>query len=126
MQVYRTDAEAFLGELDREFYLHFSGRQDDYGIEAIYERHADLFTREAVGALRERGVPALLEFAVQGLIGRETKAEAAELARREAALEVEVDGARLPYRKAPAVQPSCRAASSCDLPSRQHRRTGSR
>ena len=32
----------------------------------------------------------LLEFAVHGLIGQECKAEAAELARREAALEVEV------------------------------------
>jgi hypothetical protein len=100
LRAYRTDAEAFLGELDREYYLHFSGQQDEYGIEAVYERHPGLFTREAVESLREDGCRALLEFAVQGLIGRETKAEAAELARREAALEIEVDGGRLPYREA--------------------------
>jgi hypothetical protein len=104
LPAYRDEAETFLGELDREFYLHFSGRQDDYGIEAIYERHAGLFTRRAVDQLREQGTRPLLEFAVQGLIGRETKAEAAELARREAALEIEVDDRGLPYREAPVVQ----------------------
>src|SRR4051812_38620647 len=104
LDAFRTDAEAFLGELDREYYLHFPGRQDDYGMEAVYARHAGLFRREAVEELREEGNGALLEFAVQGLIGQETKAEAAELARREAALEVEVDGRRLPYRETSVVQ----------------------
>jgi hypothetical protein len=101
---YRTEAEAFLGALDREYYLHFSGRQDEYGIEAIYDRHDGLFTREAVEGLREAGAPALLEFAAHGLAGRETKAEAAELARREAALEVEANGNRMPFREASVTQ----------------------
>jgi hypothetical protein len=104
LEAYRAEAEAFLGELDREYYLHFSGRQDDYGIEAIYERHASLFSRESIEGLREEGARALLEFAVHGLIGQETKAQAAELARREAALEVEIDGKRLPYRETSVVQ----------------------
>src|SRR3954454_5205286 len=104
LQAYSTEAEAFLGELDREFYLHFSGQQDDYGIEAVYERHAALFTRAQVERLREDGSRTLLEFAVQGLIGRETRAEAAELARREAALEVEIDSKRVPYREASVIQ----------------------
>ena len=46
----------------------------------------------------------LLEFAVHGLIGQECKAEAAELARREAALEVEVDGEPMPYRETSVAQ----------------------
>ena len=46
----------------------------------------------------------LLEFAVQGLIGRDTKEGAAELARREAALEIDWDGEALPYRSAAVVQ----------------------
>ncbi|HEY1360201.1 MAG TPA: hypothetical protein VGF21_18015, partial [Thermoleophilaceae bacterium] len=75
-------------------------QQDDYGIEAVYERHAGLFSREAVDELRSAGNRELLEFAVQGLAGQETKAEAAELARREAELEIEVDGERMPYREA--------------------------
>ena len=104
LEGYRAEAEAFLGKLDREYYLHFSGRQDEYGIEAIYERHASLFSRESIDGLRARNAQALLEFAVHGLIGQETKAEAAELARREAVLEVEVDGTRLPYRETSVVQ----------------------
>src|SRR3954452_14333657 len=104
LDAFRSEAEAFLGELDREYYLHFSGQQDDYGIEAVYERHAGLFGREAVEELREAGNRELLEFAVQGLIGQETKAEAAELARREAGLEIEVDVERIPYRETSVVQ----------------------
>src|SRR4051812_25693598 len=100
LEAFRSESEAFLGELDREYYLHFSGQQDDYGIEAVYERHAGLFGREAVDELRSSGNRELLEFAVQGLIGQETKAEAAELARREAELEIEVDGEKMPYREA--------------------------
>ena len=48
--------------------------------------------------------PALIEFAVQGLIGQELKAGAAELARREAALELEWDGETVPFRSAAVLQ----------------------
>jgi hypothetical protein len=104
LQAYRTEAEEFVTALDREHYLHFSGRQDAYDIEPIYERHAGLFSREVVEGLREKGTRLLLEFAVQGLIGRETKGEQAELARREVELELEVDGERLPFRSAAVAQ----------------------
>ena len=102
---YRSEAEEFLTAIDREYYLHYSGQQDDFEIEAIYDRHAALFSREAVEGLREAGAPrALVEFAAHGHIGRETKAESAELARREAALELEWDGERIPFRSAATVQ----------------------
>jgi len=104
LAAYRADAEEFVSSLDREYYLHFAGLQDEFDIETIYERHGELFTRDNVRRLREDGTPQLLEFAVQGLIGRELKAEQAEVARREAALEIEVDGQRMPWRQAPVVQ----------------------
>jgi len=104
LAAYRADAEQFVSSLDREYYLHFAGLQDEFDIESIYERHADLFSRDNVQRLREEGTSQLLEFAVQGLMGRATKAEAAELARREAALEIEVDGETMPYRQAAVVQ----------------------
>jgi hypothetical protein len=104
LTAYRTQAEEFVSALDREYYLHFSGQQDEFDIEPIYERHAGLFAREVVEELREAGNRALLEFAVHGLIGRATKAEEAELARREASLELELDGERLPFRQAAVVQ----------------------
>jgi hypothetical protein len=105
LTAYRAEAETFLSALDREYYLHFSGRRERYDIEPIYERHAELFSPRVVDALREErdggpGGRLLLEFAVRGLIGRETKAEEAELARREASLEITVDGERLPFRSA--------------------------
>ena len=104
LDAYRQGAEEFVSALDREYYLHFSGQQDAFDIEPIYDRHADLFTRDAVDGLRGEGTRQLLEFAVHGLIGRETKAEQAELARREAELEIEVNGERMPFRSAVAVQ----------------------
>ena len=105
LTAYRSEAEEFLTAIDREYYLHYSGQQDEFEIEAIYDRHADLFSRESVDGLREAGAaPALVEFATQGHIGRETKSQAAELARCEAALELEWDGEPLPFRSAAVVQ----------------------
>jgi hypothetical protein len=102
---YRREAEEFVSALDREYYLHFSGQQDSFDIEPVYDQHAQLFSRESVDALRGSGNRHLLEFAVHGLMGRATKAEEAELARREASLVLEVDGESMPFRQA-AVQQS--------------------
>ena len=105
LAAYRAEAEDFLSSIDREYYLHYSGQQDEFEIEAIYTRHADLFSRASVDSLREAGAaPALVEFAVQGHIGRELKEGSAELARREAKLELEWDGEDVPYRSAPVLQ----------------------
>ncbi|HEX4719527.1 MAG TPA: hypothetical protein VH300_13420 [Thermoleophilaceae bacterium] len=101
---YRADADQFMAELMREHYLHFSGQKDEFEIEPIYDRHAELYSRQAVEELRGSGNRELLFFAVQGLMGQETKAEEAELARREAALEIVVDDERLPFRQAPVIQ----------------------
>jgi hypothetical protein len=104
---YRARAETFTSEIGLEHYLHYAGLQESYEIEAIYDRHGELFTREAVEALRDGGAPrALVEFAVHGLIGRATAPAAAELARREATLELEVEPGeeRIPFRQAPVVQ----------------------
>jgi hypothetical protein len=101
---YRTQADQFMAELMREHYLHFSGQKDEFEIEPIYERHADLYSRATVDELRGAGNRELLMFGVQGLMGQETKAEEAELARREAALEVEVDDEKIPLRQSPVAQ----------------------
>lgn len=99
---YRAEAETFLTAVDREYYRHYSGQQEEFDVEPIYARHEDLFSRDAVEALRDGagGSRELLEFAVHGLIGRATTAETAELARREASLELEANGERMPFRQA--------------------------
>ena len=101
---YRTEAEAFLSAIDLEYYLHFGGRKDDFEIEAIYERHARLFSREAVDGLRDAGNRTLLRFAAEGYVEQAVKELAAEFARVEAALEVEIDGESYPYRQAAVLQ----------------------
>ena len=60
----------------------------------------------------------LLELAVGGLLGRETKREEAELAEREAALELEVDGERLPYRQSAVTRPTSPTRSAARRSSR--------
>jgi hypothetical protein len=101
---YRAQADEFMTELMREHYLHFSGQKDEFEIEPIYDRHAQLYSREAVEELRGSGNRELLMFAVQGLMGQETKAEEAELARREAALELRIDDDVVPLRQSPVAQ----------------------
>jgi hypothetical protein len=105
---YRRQAEAFCEQIDREYYLHHSGRKRSFDIEPIYDRHAELFSRGAVEELRDaaetaggeerRRVRSLLDFAFQGHLGREVKAEATRLAELEAEMVVEDDGKAMPYR----------------------------
>jgi hypothetical protein len=111
---YRRQAELFLEELDREYYLHLAGHKPDLGVEAIYDRHAPLFERgavERVGA--ERGAATgedavrlrhLHRFALEGHVGRATRAEEARLAELEATLQVEVGEETVPYRAAAIAQ----------------------
>jgi hypothetical protein len=111
LQAYASEAEAFVGAMDREYYLHFAGHKSNLEIASIYERHRSLFEREAVDELRERHAGAhagdaerrtryLLELAVGGFMGEATKSHEEALAEREATLQIEVDGRREAYRQA--------------------------
>jgi len=114
LESYSERAEQFVSELDREYHLHFSGQQAEYRVEEIYDRHRELFGRDAIEALREAATDGdgetsrrgalLLELAVGGFLGLACAAEEAEIARREATLELDLDGERIPYRRAPAEQ----------------------
>ena len=111
---YAAAAERFLGELHREYHLHFSGQKIQFEVERVYEAHASLFGADSVQRLRERASAAggeerrraayLLELAVDGYLGRACATEAAAVANREATLELEVDGGPIPYRAAPVEQ----------------------
>jgi hypothetical protein len=101
---YGAQADQFMAELMREHYLHYSGQKEEFEIEPIYERHADLYTRRAVDDLRRTGNRELLMFAVQGLMGQETKREEAEIARREVAIQLRVGDDTIPLRQSLVVQ----------------------
>jgi hypothetical protein len=111
---YRERAESFIEELDRESYLHLAGHKPELEVEAIYERHAPLFEREAVERIGEarrastgengRRLRYLQQFALEGHLGAATRAEEARLAELEATLKVEVDAESMPYRAAAIAQ----------------------
>jgi hypothetical protein len=111
---YRRDAELFLEEIDREYYLQGAGHKPDLEIEPIYERYEPLFDRaavERVGDARraadgeeETRLRYLQQFALDGHLGSITRAFEARLAELEASLEIEVGGEEISYRMAPVVQ----------------------
>jgi hypothetical protein len=111
---YRREAETFLEEIDREYYLQGAGRKPDLDIEPIYERHEGLFervsvervgeARRAAGGEEEARLRYLHQFALDGYLGSITRAFEARLAELEASLELEVVGETLSYRMAPVVQ----------------------
>jgi hypothetical protein len=116
LDAYRVAAERFSAELSLAYYRHYAGLTGQLAIEPVYARAAHLFERDAVLALRERAeagatrdddgrrMRALLRFAVEGRLGCRTQNLDAELARREALTEIEVDGARLGLREALSMQ----------------------
>jgi hypothetical protein len=112
---YRRRAERFSEELSREYYLHLAGQRPELEIEPIYDRYADLFASAEVERLRglagaargddeKRRLRYLLQFAFDGLLGLETRAESVELAGLEASLEVNPGDGPVPYRSIPIEQ----------------------
>ena len=114
LETYSSRMESFVSEMDREYHLHFSGRQPEYEVQAIYDSHSELFERGSVDALRalasegdgELGLRAsmLLDFAVSGYLGIACAAEEEEIAKRSADMKLELDGESIPYRRIPAEQ----------------------
>ncbi len=114
LESYSRRAEEFVSELDREYHLHFSGQQASYRVQEVYDRHRELFDRGAIDSLREvsrgedgdlaRRASLLLELAVGGHLGLACAAEAEEVARLEAGLELGANGEAIPYRRIAAEQ----------------------
>jgi hypothetical protein len=120
LSAYRTQAEAFVAELGDAYHRHYAGLADEFAIDAIYARHAELFSFEAVEWLRAAvgraaGAPGvrddearrlrmLLDFAVEGLLGRATAAEEEALAQREATLRLDLPGGPLGFRESSVAQ----------------------
>lgn len=111
---YRREAELFLEEIDREYYLQGAGHKPDLAVETIYERHEALFGADAVGRIGELRAAAsgeeearlryLHQFALDGHLGAATRELEARMAELEASLEIEVAGETASYRMAPVLQ----------------------
>ena len=116
LDAYRTSAEAFVSELTGTFYRHYAGLEDEYAIEPIYERHAELFGQAPVAELQavtdasppgsedRRRLTMLLDFAVEGTVSQATKELEAEVAHQEAQATIDVAGQTVGFRQADMMQ----------------------
>jgi hypothetical protein len=104
---YERDLGAFIAEREEELYQHGAGLHDELSLGPIYERHAALFDRSRVDALRglldAEGVDqahnrALLAVATDGLIERSISALTDAVGTAEATAVVMWRGESIPYR----------------------------
>ena len=70
--------DRFVADLDQEYYDHFAGLKQDFDLDSIYERYADITTSSWPGACRARSTAAfrsteLWRFACEGYLGTLTR-----------------------------------------------------
>jgi hypothetical protein len=113
---YRRDFAAYCSAFELAHYQHRAGFEKELHLEPIYERYGDLFTREAIDALKlgleetpahletERAGLRLLFVAAQaGYLEAQARELTDEVARCEVAARVEWDGERIPVNNVPKI-----------------------
>jgi hypothetical protein len=97
VDTFRDRADAFIRDLDQEFYDHYAGLKETLDVERIYDEYAELTQIDT--ARRMEGAPTeLWRFACEGFLGNLTREHQAKVAQVETELEVTVDGQTIPYR----------------------------
>ena len=97
VDAFRTQADAFIRDLNQEFYDHYAGLKETLDVEQIYEQYEELTKLET--AQRMESAPTeIWRFACEGYLGNLTREHQARVARVEAELEASVDGRQIPYR----------------------------
>ena len=114
LEKYCRKAEAFVGALETEHYLHFSGRKAVCDTSAVYDRFPELFTRPVIDELErlyelaagddKRRLAYLLVFTIDGFLGEQTKHLGDEVANTESQTTIQVDGETIGLRQASVVQ----------------------
>jgi len=105
---YKTEAEAFLSEVEKEYYLHFSGQKDSLSLSGIFDRYKHLFGRENILYFKDlagkssgeskKKFSYLLKFCAEGYLEREVKNLIDEMAVEEAEARVEIEGKMVSFR----------------------------
>jgi hypothetical protein len=72
VDTFRDRADAFIRDLDQEFYEHFAGHKDTLDVERIYEEYDDL-TRLDTARRMETAPTELWRFACEGFLGNLTR-----------------------------------------------------
>ncbi|MGE5553763.1 MAG: hypothetical protein ACM3XZ_07580 [Betaproteobacteria bacterium] len=119
----RKEVEAHQSELNREYYLNFSGQKPDFDLSGIYARHGWVFSRPQLDAVREeleraerqldtydgevygaagdeaKRLRFLYQFLVEGHLAERVKELDEELTAEEARTVVRVEGEEIPFRQ---------------------------
>ncbi|MDQ6887567.1 MAG: hypothetical protein M3068_09770 [Gemmatimonadota bacterium] len=108
----RRGGQALMEELAREQYLAYAGFKPTAELQAIYERHADVLTPDALALVREawrdgdgegedwRGARLLLAWQVEAHVQRRLAGlEEQEIAWESSAIVLIPDGRRIPYQR---------------------------
>ncbi|MGM0365981.1 MAG: hypothetical protein ACQEP5_05540 [Actinomycetota bacterium] len=103
---YRRSAEDFLSSMDREYYLHFSGKKKNLEVETIYSSNQWLFSRQNIDYFvrkiskdcDRKKHSYLLKFCAENFLEKNVQKLKEEIANREAGCRVEVDGRTVPLR----------------------------
>jgi hypothetical protein len=102
LDAFREEADRLEAELMEEWYLHYAGHKDALELEPIYERHAGLVELDRVRAVgtaaTDERTRFLWRWASEHYLTNLTKAQLERVATREAELQAEVDGERIPFR----------------------------
>ncbi len=119
----RAEVEAYQSELNKEYYLNFSGQKPDFDLRGLYARHGAIFARPQLNAVRgelekaERQLDTydgevygaagdeakrlrfLYQFLLEGHLAERVKERDEELTGEEARAVVRVDGEEIPFRQ---------------------------
>ncbi len=109
LEKYRKQAEDFISEADKEYYLHFSGQKDEYNLTGIYEKHKDLFTKEAIEEIKhlrekvsgeeKKRLDYLFHFCTKEYFGQQIKEIKQEIAQGESKAMITIDDEEVSFRK---------------------------
>jgi hypothetical protein len=108
IEKYKINAENFLSELDKEYYLHFAGLKEELNIGAIYNKYGELFLVEYFNLIKElkdktkgedrKKYSYLLKFCGETLIEMPVKELIDEMGEDEAKAIIEIEGKEVSYR----------------------------
>ncbi|MBN1298112.1 MAG: hypothetical protein JW997_00335 [Actinobacteria bacterium] len=106
---YRQNAESFLSELDKEYYMHYAGLQQELNTSDIYIKYESLFDLSNFEAIKEmrkasknadetKKLSYLIRFCGEGLVENYARELVDRIGEQEANATVKIDGKDISYR----------------------------
>lgn len=108
INLYRKDAEDFLGKVDKEYYLHYSGRKTELNLDEIYKQYDHLFSFENSQYLKnlidstegdnKKKAGFLFQFCTEGYLSKKYQKISDKIANDEAMAKINIDDQDYAFR----------------------------